>query len=40
MPNILPTMLRPRQDFPTILFKLVTPLLIVAIAALVVYLLT
>jgi hypothetical protein len=40
MPTILPTMLRPRQDFPTPLFKLVAPLFAVAIAALVVYLLT
>ena len=40
MPTILPTMLRPRQDFPTPLFKLVAPLVVVAIAALAVYLLT
>jgi hypothetical protein len=40
MPTILPTMLRPRQDYPTPLFKLVAPLAVVAIAALMVYLLT
>ena len=40
MPTILPTMLRPRQDFPTPLFKLVAPLFVVAIAGLVAYLLT
>jgi hypothetical protein len=40
MPTILPTMLRPRQDFPTLLFKLVASLIGAAIAALVVYLLT
>jgi hypothetical protein len=38
MPTILPTMLRPRQDFPTSLFKLVAPLIVVAIGALSVYL--
>jgi hypothetical protein len=38
MPTILPTMLRPRQDFPTPLFKLVAPLFVAAIAALVAYL--
>jgi hypothetical protein len=38
MPTILPPMLRPRQEFPTPLFKLAAPLLLVAIAALVVYL--
>jgi hypothetical protein len=38
MPIILPTMLRPRQEFPTPLFKLVTPLVLAGIAALVVYL--
>jgi hypothetical protein len=38
MPIILPNMLRPRQDFPTPLFKLVAPLAIAAIAALVAYL--
>jgi hypothetical protein len=37
MPSIVPTMMRPRQDFPTPLFKLVAPLVL---AALVVYLLT
>jgi hypothetical protein len=40
MPTILPTMLRPRQDFPTPLFKLVAALIVVAIGALAVYLLT
>jgi len=40
MPIILPTMLRPRQDFPTPLFKLVAPLVLAAIVALVVYLAT
>jgi len=40
MPTILPTMLRERQEFPTPLFKLVAPLVVVAIAALVAYLLT
>jgi hypothetical protein len=39
MPTILPTMLRPRQEFPTPLFKLVAPLALVGIAALVAYLL-
>jgi hypothetical protein len=38
MPTILPTMLRPRQEFPTPLFKLVTPFFVVAIAAIAVYL--
>jgi hypothetical protein len=38
MPIILPTMLRPRQEFPTPLFKLVAPLVLVSIAGLVVYL--
>jgi hypothetical protein len=40
MPTILPTMMRPRQDFPTPLFKLVAPLVLLAIAALVIYLAT
>jgi hypothetical protein len=40
MPTILPTMLRPRQDFPTPLFKLVAPLVVVPIVALLVYLAT
>jgi hypothetical protein len=40
MPIILPTMLRPRQDFPTPLFKLVTPLFVAAVVTLVVYLVT
>lgn len=35
MPIILPTMLRPRHDFPTPLFKLVAPLALAALAALV-----
>jgi hypothetical protein len=39
MPIILPTMLRPRQEFPTPLFKLAVPLFVAAIAALVFYLL-
>jgi hypothetical protein len=39
MPTILPTMLRPRQEFPTPLFKLVAPLALAGIAALVAYLL-
>jgi hypothetical protein len=38
MPTILPKMLRPRQEFPTLLFKLVAPLALAGIAALVVYL--
>jgi hypothetical protein len=38
MPTILPTMLRPRQDFPTPLFKLIAPLIVVAIGAFSVYL--
>jgi hypothetical protein len=38
MPTILPTMLRPRQEFPTPLFKLVAPLVVAAVAALAVYL--
>jgi len=40
MPIILPKMFRPRQDFPTPLFKLVAPLVLTAITALVVYLAT
>jgi hypothetical protein len=40
MPTIVPTMLRPRQEFPTPLFKLVAPLVVAAIVALVVYLAT
>jgi hypothetical protein len=39
MPIILPKMLRPRQEFPTPLFKLVAPLALAAIVALVAYLL-
>jgi hypothetical protein len=38
MPIILPKMIRPRQEFPTPLFKLVAPLVLAAIAALVAYL--
>jgi hypothetical protein len=40
MSTILPKMIRPRQEFPTPLFKLVTPLALAAIVALVVYLAT
>jgi hypothetical protein len=40
MPIVLPTIMRPRNDFPTPLFKLVAPLALAGIAALVVYLLT
>jgi hypothetical protein len=40
MPMIVPTMLRPRNQFPTPLFKLVAPLVLAAIVALVVYLVT
>jgi hypothetical protein len=36
----MPKMLRPRHEFPTPLFKLVAPLALVAIVALVVYLAT
>jgi hypothetical protein len=39
MPTILPKMIRPRQEFPTPLFKLVAPLVLAAIAALLAYLL-
>jgi hypothetical protein len=39
MPIILPEMLRPREEFPTPLFKLVAPLALAAIVALVAYLL-
>jgi hypothetical protein len=38
MPISTPTMMRPRRDFPTPLFKITVPLLVVALAALVVYL--
>jgi hypothetical protein len=38
MPISMPTMLRPRQDFPTPLFKVVVPLLLVAAAALLFFL--
>jgi hypothetical protein len=40
MPISMPTMLRPREEFPTLLFRLVVPLVLAAIAALVVYLAT
>jgi hypothetical protein len=40
MPIILPKMLRPRQEFPTPLFKLAAPFFVAAIVALVVYLAT
>jgi len=40
MPIRLPKMLRPRQEFPTPLFRLVAPLALAAIAALAVYLAT
>jgi hypothetical protein len=38
MPIILPKMMRPRQEFPTPLFKLVAPIVLATIAALVAYL--
>jgi hypothetical protein len=34
----MPTMLRPRQEFPTPLFRLVAPLVLGALAGLVTYL--
>jgi hypothetical protein len=40
MPISMQTMLRPRQESPTPLFKLVAPLVVAAIVALVVYLAT
>ena len=40
MPTIVQKMLRPRQEFPTPLFRIVLPLVVAAIAALVVYLVT
>jgi hypothetical protein len=40
MPIILPNVLRPRQEFPTPLFKLVAPLVLAGIVALAVYLAT
>ena len=40
MPIIVPKMLRPRNQFPTPLFKVVVPLVLAAIVALVVYLVT
>jgi hypothetical protein len=38
MPISMPTMLRPRNEIPTPLFKLAVPLLVAAIVALAVYL--
>jgi hypothetical protein len=38
MPIILPTMLRPRQEFPTPLFKVTIALALAAVAAIVVLL--
>ena len=38
MPISMPKMVRPRQNFPTPLFVMVAPLLVAALAALVVYL--
>ena len=38
MPTIVPEMLRPRQEFPTPLFRLVAPIGVAAILALVTYL--
>ncbi|MDX6450265.1 MAG: hypothetical protein QOH16_314 [Gaiellaceae bacterium] len=40
MPLSMQTMLRPRQEFPTPLFKVVAPLVLAGIVALVVYLAT
>jgi hypothetical protein len=40
MPISMPTMLRPRHEFPTPLFLIVFPLALVAIAVLAVYLAT
>jgi hypothetical protein len=40
MPIILPKMLRPRNEFPTPLFKVVAPLALAGMVALIVYLLT
>ena len=40
MTTSMPKMLRPRQEFPTPLFRLVAPLALAAIAAVVVYLAT
>jgi hypothetical protein len=40
MPIILPKMMRPRQEFPTLLFKIVAPLALAGIVALAVYLVT
>ena len=40
MPMSMPKMLRERHEFPTPLFRLVAPLALAAIAALVVYLAT
>jgi hypothetical protein len=38
MPISMGPMMRPRKEFPTPLFKLVAPLLVAAIAALIAYL--
>ena len=38
MTTSMPKMLRPRHEFPTPLFRLVAPLALAALAALVVYL--
>ena len=38
MPIIVQQMLRPRQEFPTPLFRIVSPLVVAAIAALIAYL--
>jgi hypothetical protein len=38
MPIIVQQMLRPRQEFPTPLFRLVAPLALAGIAALIAYL--
>ena len=40
MPTSMPKMLRPRQEFPTPLFKLTLPLLVAGLVALAVYLAT
>ena len=40
MTRSMPNMLRPRHEFPTPLFRLVAPLALAAIVALVVYLAT
>jgi hypothetical protein len=38
MPTSMPKMLRPRQHFPTPLFVVFAPLLVAALASLIVYL--